>query len=249
MSRLRGAGGCAIAAALFILAEPAIAQCPGAGDCCIANGSPGCDDLPCCVEVCLNDPFCCDVQWDSLCASLGNSLCAVCGAGCPGTGNCCSANPSPGCDDFFCCSTVCTGNPFCCDTAWDALCAQQANVLCALCTPPPVCPGGGDCCSPNPTPACDDARCCVAVCAVDSFCCVSLWDNICAATAADLCSACAPPPVFGDLTGDGTVGTVDFLILLKQWGPCDLCADCPVDLDGDCEVGITDLLLLLANWG
>lgn len=353
----------AIAAAVLILAEPVDAQCPGAGDCCIANGSPGCDDLPCCVEVCINDPFCCDGQWDSLCASLANSLCFVCGAGCPGTGNCCSANPTPGCDDFFCCNTVCTGNPFCCDTVWDALCAQQANVLCALCIPPPVCPGGGDCCRPNATPACDDAECCLAVCATDPFCCLSLWDNICAATAVDLCSVCAPvcgdpvldalgtviaPPealagdqltviydvvntsvcafslqlvcfmqpvgggatiespecdqvvvipasgatfftrcfnlptqvvpglynvtyqitdpgtatVFdgftspdliivsqGDLTGDGTVGMIDMLILLAQWGPCDLCADCPADLDGDCQVDITDLLILLSSWG
>ncbi len=55
----------------------------------------------------------------------------------------------------------------------------------------------------------------------------------------------------GDLDGDGTVGIVDFLTLLGQWGPCPApCPpSCPADLDGDCEVGITDFLGLLGNWG
>ena len=50
--------------------------------------------------------------------------------------------------------------------------------------------------------------------------------------------------------GDGTVGILDFLLLLAAWGPCP--GSCPpacaADLDGDCEVGVTDFLLLLANW-
>ena len=176
----------------LIVAESTQAQCPGPGGCCVANGSPGCDDVPCCVNICANDPFCCDVQWDSLCASGANNSCAVCGAGCPGTGGCCSANGTPGCDSLFCCSLVCTGNPFCCDTVWDDLCAQQAGVLCTICFPPPTCPGGGDCCQFNGSPGCDDAACCELVCAVDEFCCLSLWDNICANTAADLCDICQP---------------------------------------------------------
>ena len=56
--------------------------------------------------------------------------------------------------------------------------------------------------------------------------------------------------VLGDLDGDGTVGIIDFLILLASWGPCeDPCPpSCPADLSGDCVVGVADLLLLLANW-
>ncbi len=42
---------------------------------------------------------------------------------------------------------------------------------------------------------------------------------------------------------DGTVGIVDFLALLAQWG-----GPGPCDLDGS-GVGITDFLELLANWG
>ncbi|MCZ6444606.1 MAG: hypothetical protein O6758_00320, partial [Planctomycetota bacterium] len=54
----------------------------------------------------------------------------------------------------------------------------------------------------------------------------------------------------GDLDGDGTVGILDLLSLLADWGPCPDPPDvCPADLDGDGSVGILDLLTLLANWG
>jgi len=51
---------------------------PDGGDCCTANGSPGCQDVPCCAQVCALDPFCCDVQWDDICASVAVALCATC---------------------------------------------------------------------------------------------------------------------------------------------------------------------------
>ena len=58
------------------------------------------------------------------------------------------------------------------------------------------------------------------------------------------------PQIPGDIDGDGTVGIVDFLLLLAAWGPCDepCPPSCSADLDGDCNVGITDFLALLANW-
>jgi hypothetical protein len=58
-------------------------------------------------------------------------------------------------------------------------------------------------------------------------------------------------PRSGDLDGDGSVGVLDFLLLLAAWGPCpDPCPpSCAADLDGDCEVGVSDFLLLLTNWG
>ncbi len=55
----------------------------------------------------------------------------------------------------------------------------------------------------------------------------------------------APCPA--DLTGDGSVGITDLLIVLALWGPC--LPDCFGDFDGDGTVGILDLLTLLANWG
>ena len=41
---------------------------PLSGDCCIANGTPGCERKECCVAICAIDPFCCDTAWDSICA-------------------------------------------------------------------------------------------------------------------------------------------------------------------------------------
>ncbi len=58
-----------------------------------------------------------------------------------------------------------------------------------------------------------------------------------------------PPPVEGDLNGDGMVGTTDLLLLLGAWGRCDDCGDCAADLNGDCSVGSVDLIILLGNWG
>jgi hypothetical protein len=51
---------------------------PGAGDCCIANGTPACNDFTCCDFVCSIDPFCCDNAWDATCASLAAQVCFNC---------------------------------------------------------------------------------------------------------------------------------------------------------------------------
>jgi hypothetical protein len=40
------------------------------GDCCIANGTPGCEDPVCEAAICAIDSFCCDTEWDGLCAGL-----------------------------------------------------------------------------------------------------------------------------------------------------------------------------------
>ncbi|MHC4349791.1 MAG: hypothetical protein ACYS15_14830 [Planctomycetota bacterium] len=53
---------------------------PKAGDCCEDNGTPSCDDLSCCIEVCLSDPFCCVFEWDGNCADMAFDLCGdLCG--------------------------------------------------------------------------------------------------------------------------------------------------------------------------
>jgi hypothetical protein len=50
------------------------------GDCCAANGTPGCEDAACTDKVCGYDPFCCNVQWDGLCAGAAAELCGdLCG--------------------------------------------------------------------------------------------------------------------------------------------------------------------------
>ncbi len=49
------------------------------GSCCAANGSAGCDDVGCCQAICLLDPFCCDDDWDLLCAQAARTQCGACG--------------------------------------------------------------------------------------------------------------------------------------------------------------------------
>ena len=103
------------------------------GNCCVANGTPGCDDPTCCGTVCSVDPFCCDVVWDQTCANVANDLCNCMGCGAPGAGDCCIANGTPACDDFDCCDFVCSIDPFCCDVVWDAQCASLAAQVCVNC--------------------------------------------------------------------------------------------------------------------
>jgi hypothetical protein len=50
----------------------------------------------------------------------------------------------------------------------------------------------------------------------------------------------------GDPNCDGSVNVYDLLIVLNDWGSCDVCSG---DLNGDGETGIYDLLILLDNWG
>lgn len=42
---------------------------PKAGDCCVEDGTPGCNDAACCEAVCTADQFCCNFGWDELCAA------------------------------------------------------------------------------------------------------------------------------------------------------------------------------------
>ena len=53
-----------------------------AGDCCIANGTAGCNASVCCNLVCDLDPFCCNHTWDGLCADAAAANCpGLCGGG------------------------------------------------------------------------------------------------------------------------------------------------------------------------
>ncbi len=119
---------------------------------------------------------------------------------CPGvetcdiaTGNCCAANPTPGCDDPTCCDAVCSADPFCCDTNWDGQCADLASQVCPACMGGGMdCgdPGTGDCCVANGSPSCDDAFCCDFVCSLDPFCSDFEWDAACADLAGQVCVIC-----------------------------------------------------------
>lgn len=51
---------------------------PGNGDCCRANGSPGCEDERCCEAICAADAYCCDSTWDQICADAAIASCPEC---------------------------------------------------------------------------------------------------------------------------------------------------------------------------
>jgi hypothetical protein len=46
--------------------------------------------------------------------------------GCPGSGDCCQPHGGAGCADAGCCRRICKLDPFCCNTAWDSICASEA---------------------------------------------------------------------------------------------------------------------------
>ena len=106
---------------------------PATGACDAANGTPYCDDQPCCEAVCAVDPACCASAWTQACVALEAGLCNGCGGA--GTGSCCEANGTPFCDDGTCCDLVCDLAPFCCLSEWDTTCAAIAGAAGGLCVP------------------------------------------------------------------------------------------------------------------
>lgn len=115
-------------------------------NCCASHSGTGCDDALCQFCVCDGDPFCCNTLWDSTCAAQagGDGTMGVCMGSCPCVGGsawapCCEAHSGTGCDDFGCESCVCGGDAFCCNTQWDAVCANRAETLC---DPSCECDGG-----------------------------------------------------------------------------------------------------------
>jgi hypothetical protein len=74
------------------------------------------------------------VQWDSICVdeALADPTCV---AGCegdggepePGGSDCCTPHNTPGCSDPVCEGIICGFDPFCCNTMWDSICADEAS--------------------------------------------------------------------------------------------------------------------------
>lgn len=96
---------------------------------------PTCDS--CASIVCSDDPFCCDYDWDDVCAGSAIDLCNNCsGSGGSGGGPAaCAHDPctsgaalTKGCD--ACVTAVCASDSFCCKTAWDSYCVEQATSAC-----------------------------------------------------------------------------------------------------------------------
>lgn len=217
-------------------------------DCCEMSPTftPFCSDADCCALVCEVDAYCCEESWDLYCSKLAGASCASCLACGNGFNFCCAAQETPYCADGECCSLVCAVDPFCCETKWDASCAQQALTWCPGCGGSIGCGSSpNDCCAASESglPFCSDQDCCAAVCQLDFACCEVAWDTACAESATIACAACAPR-CLGDLNGDGRVDGGDLGILLANWGGAG-----DGDLDGSGGVDGADLGQLLAAWG
>ncbi len=235
---------------------------PSAGSCFFPHLSPGCSDSECCTDICLDDPVCCEVIWDSVCAETAIDDCNPPKCGDFPAGDCCVPNESPSCNDKRCCTDVCATDPFCCDTTWDQSCVQLArqSTRCG-CGANWNCgdPCAGECCSPNGTPKCNDEDCCDAVCAIDVFCCDENWDLTCANLARstpnctgpmDACPApeCGDPDAGDCCTPNGTpscsnltccdqVCNVDPLCCDEAWDS--ICAQRALDTCNSCDTSLS----------
>jgi hypothetical protein len=55
-----------------------------------------------------------------------------------GAGSCCTPHPDAACGDAGCCTTICAGDPYCCDFEWDQVCVDLAVAGCGgACAPAP----------------------------------------------------------------------------------------------------------------
>lgn len=105
----------------------------------------------------------------------------------PATGECIH-EPIPDCDTGACDGVECDdGNPCTADSCdpRTGVCRYEPIEGCE--DAPCGDPAAGECFEPNPTPNCDDAACCEAVCAADDYCCTILWDETCVELAKAVC--------------------------------------------------------------
>ena len=220
-------------------------------DCLCADDPYCCDTLW--DDICVEEAIAgCGLVCEAICGDgscVAGEDCAGCPEDCgecPPAGDCCAENLTPSCEDAACAAAVCTVDPLCCEMAWDQLCVLAATELCEVCGATPAvcgdaicsagetcegcpedcgeCPEPGDCCAATAGVGCSDAACADAVCAIDPFCCVEAWDELCAEAALEACAICAPPePVCGDATCEAS----------------ESCATCPADCGacGECGDG------------
>ncbi len=111
------------------------------------------------------------------------------------------------------------------------------------------CPGSGDCCEAhNGDVGCEDPECCERVCAIDSYCCTTAWDSICADEAAELCAICGAGCPCADFNGDNLVNLVDFVTFQVCFDAVGPNVDCPADvfacgdLNADGRINLVDFV-------
>lgn len=156
--------------------------------------------------------FCADVAAGyGVCAPCGNPL-QPCGTGqgggmSGGSSTCnhdvCDEGAALGATCDTCAADVCDVDPYCCTTAWDDVCVDEATSICGECGSSGG-GGGGSCahsvCATGGKLADDCNSCAAAVCAYDSWCCDNEWDNYCVEHVA---YECAPGTCGGGGGGGG----------------------------------------------
>jgi len=175
------------------LAMDDCATCGGGyvGDCCVDNGSAGCEAASCVLSVCAADPSCCADTWDGVCAALADATCGVCvmcGDDMAELGEVCDGADLLG---STCVSVGFLGGALAC--AADCSGFDTSGCIDDF--------GGGDCCSDNGSPGCDENTCEAVVCGIDGLCCGDTWDGTCADIAATECMVCGGGYV-GDCCSD-----------------------------------------------
>ena len=212
----------------------------GTGDCCAANGTPGCDDNTCESTICAADPTCCSGNWDAGCANMAlfEPACFAVGGSCPDGTEVCGndlVEPLETCDGTDLGGEDCVSQGFAAGGTLVCLgdCSGYDTGLCDG--------GSGDCCAANGSAGCDDNACEAAICAVMPACCSTNWAQACA-TAAVTEPACF---AVGGSCPDGTeVGGDGVAELPEECDGADLAGqDCvsvgfpaggPLSCAGDC---------------
>ncbi|MEM6295539.1 MAG: hypothetical protein AAGA54_29970 [Myxococcota bacterium] len=101
------------------------------GACCeeAAEGGVGCEDRDVAACVCAEDPFCCEQEWDVLCADAVDTLeCGTCEDRYGGP-SCCFVQPGASCESDAVAACVCEFDAFCCEVQWDGQCVAEVEKL------------------------------------------------------------------------------------------------------------------------
>lgn len=154
-------------------------------DCCTTSNLPGCTEPEVDQCVCDIDPYCCEVEFDSICSQISLN---ECGGSCAlGEGSCCETSDEPGCEDQEVMDCICAIDSQCCTDSYDEWCVQEAAAECGLScdTPDP----DSDCCSPGDNPSCTDANVAECTCEIDPICCAAPFDENCVDIATAFCGA------------------------------------------------------------
>ena len=131
-ARAAGAKGCLRCIARGFARRTPVGDQPPCGrhDPCVAGDRLDPSSDVCVAAVCDVAPGCCRRRWDDRCVDLAASLCV---GGCAACAHeVCIDGRALARDCSDCSALVCAGDPYCCDTAWDDACVENATAACGL---------------------------------------------------------------------------------------------------------------------